>query len=695
MSRLRTHPAAILALLVCAGAARAQDSVAASATGGNDAISPYNETRQRVRYVVDLVTIPTSWNNRVMVGPLVKASRDPDPLFNTMVLGAACVSPNHEAPSGGLVFSPLSYSVWTTAGAGANSPQNTTPGSISVSAYDRQFSVGLNDFTAHASNIVGAVVGQNAADPSRLYVERTIGAVSALVAGDTSHSGTLSLGGVDRIGNIYFRAEDFNADPAFPVKIKGDNLVRVALRTRATTGAASLNVLLNLFSPENQAFDPNATSFVANNTTTTVNTPLGIAETLAPGAHFAQLIGLDFEGRFVSGRDAPTFTRVQTHRAVGVTGLRGNPSLSASTIFGGNAGTFASLAVTSGNRATAINVCGIRFNALPTLPIEPVPSSPRLLTLPAPITGPGGFTANSSNNAEFHQWLSQVSFRGPSGQVGLGQTDSGQLVAAATAKESGAGEFIAVARVAPPPSNDPAVWTVAARVGQSVLSGMDDGDGPLPPPTVLGALISATPTALSSPAVDLLGNVYFVGRWQPDGGQPATGLFKAVNTANGYQLELLLTTGQEILGANSATPYTVTALTLIDADSVASGAFHQGQILQSMIPGRETTDETSVFAMGGLAVNATIAYTRSGGQIEEYEAVLFVGPAEQPNPPCPGDTNGDGVVNFADLNAVIGAFNTVSGDAAYSAAADLDQDGDVDFADLNTVLSGFNGEPCF
>ncbi|MBL0922728.1 MAG: hypothetical protein IBJ10_11465, partial [Phycisphaerales bacterium] len=666
----------MLALVALAGSpAWAQDSVATS-PGGNDALSAYSETLQRVRYVVDLVPIPTSWDHRVLIGPVVKASRDPDPMFNTLVLGSASISPAHLAPQGGVTFAPRSFALWNQPGRGVNPSANSVPPTISVSSFARQFAVGHTDVSSSRTNIVGAVIGQNPDAPERLYVERTVGAISRLVqnGGDTA---TLALGAVDAHGNAYFRADDWNSDPAFAVRIKGDNLVRVNLPQRSATGASALNILLNLFNPTNEAFDNGATAFIANNTTTTVNTPHGIPEALG-GQVIAQLFGLDFEGKLVAGATAQFATRVLTHRAEGVVGLRGNASYSTSTVFGGNAGSLAALAVTSGERASAINVCGLSFG--PVLPVSPAPNSPRLLSLPAPINGPGGFSANAANNAEFHHWLSQVSLRGPSGQVGLGQTDTGLLVAAATAKDPTAGEFIAVATVAPPPSTDPAVWTVAAHAGKPVLSGPDDGPGGADDPVILGTLIAGASASISSPGVDRLGNVYFVSRWQPDGGQPATGLFKAVRVGSAYQLELLLTTGQEVLGANSATPYRVAALTLIDADSIASGAFHQGQVLQSMVPGRETTDETSIFSMGGLIVNATLAYTRSGGQIEEYEAVLFVGPAENPAPPCPGDTNGDGEVNFADLNAVISAFNTFAGDPAYIAGADLDGDGDVDFA---------------
>lgn len=60
------------------------------------------------------------------------------------------------------------------------------------------------------------------------------------------------------------------------------------------------------------------------------------------------------------------------------------------------------------------------------------------------------------------------------------------------------------------------------------------------------------------------------------------------------------------------------------------------------------------------------------------------------SPACPGDTNGDGVVDFTDLNATLTAYNSVEGDPNYNLGADIDGDGDVDFADLNVVVSAFN-----
>jgi Tol biopolymer transport system component len=60
---------------------------------------------------------------------------------------------------------------------------------------------------------------------------------------------------------------------------------------------------------------------------------------------------------------------------------------------------------------------------------------------------------------------------------------------------------------------------------------------------------------------------------------------------------------------------------------------------------------------------------------------------------CPGDANADGAIDFLDLNAVLSAFGSCAGDAAFLVTADLNGDNCVDFLDLNTVL-GFFGSAC-
>jgi uncharacterized membrane protein len=58
--------------------------------------------------------------------------------------------------------------------------------------------------------------------------------------------------------------------------------------------------------------------------------------------------------------------------------------------------------------------------------------------------------------------------------------------------------------------------------------------------------------------------------------------------------------------------------------------------------------------------------------------------------PCTGDSNGDDIVNFADLNAVLAAFGQTG--APGTIPGDLNNDGVVNFADLNTVLANFGSD---
>lgn len=57
---------------------------------------------------------------------------------------------------------------------------------------------------------------------------------------------------------------------------------------------------------------------------------------------------------------------------------------------------------------------------------------------------------------------------------------------------------------------------------------------------------------------------------------------------------------------------------------------------------------------------------------------------------CAADLNRDGVIGFADLNAILSTFGCVGDDCA----GDIDADGTVDFRDLNELLSSF-GVRCY
>jgi hypothetical protein len=205
-----------------------------------------------------------------------------------------------------------------------------------------------------------------------------------------------------------------------------------------------------------------------------------------------------------------------------------------------------------------------------------------------------------------------------------------------------------------------------AAIGNLVTPGPDD---PTP--------------AISAPAVDLFGNVYLVAAWEPLAADRETGLFRAVWTGSAYELDLLLTSGDLLTGANSATPYRVSGLTLADSDSLASGGFHGGQLLWQPAPGATPADGADPAAIGGVAVNAQLRYSNAGVP-ERYEAVLLIRPT--PAETCEADIDGSGATDVLDLNILLGSFNQP---VPVGESGDLTGDGFVDVTDLNALLGDF------
>ncbi|MGP1310462.1 MAG: hypothetical protein ACTS27_09725, partial [Phycisphaerales bacterium] len=89
----------------------------------------------------------------------------------------------------------------------------------------------------------------------------------------------------------------------------------------------------------------------------------------------------------------------------------------------------------------------------------------------------------------------------------------------------------------------------------------------------------------------------------------------------------------------------------------------------------------SINANGDVVFSAALIPPGAPGV--EYGSGIFVVYAKQSD--VPGDTNGDGVVNFADLNTVLSQF----GMSGSGLAGDVTGDDSVNFADLNLVLSNF------
>jgi hypothetical protein len=634
-----------------AASALGQDSVP-SAPGGNDALSPYESSSQRVRYVVDGASALTSWGNGILIAPVLKASRESDPLFRTLILGSGAASPSYLADQS---FAARSFSVWSTPGAGVHPTSNSGAGTVQVTGFDAQLGIAASEFGMSASSILGATIGLDMDNASRLYVERVVAMVSRAGAGG-AETATLSLGATDAAGNIAVRADDFNTNPATATRVLGENLLRI------NTAARSPNLnSLAAFGGANFASDSTATAYVVSNESVPTNTPTMVGQ---PGSS-PFVLGLDFSQRFRAGSTTGNLSTTTAHLAPGIAGHRGNPTFSPFASAPGGIGSVASLARpnTPGAKTSAINV----FDLLPGTPPTVDAASRRAFVLPSPVTSPA-FAANASGDAEARQYFSQASFRGGNGQVGLGLNDGGDTVAAMVVTDPTAGDVLVTVTDSLPGG----AWTVAAYPGQPVLNG--------PTGTSIGQLTS--PMVISAPAVDVLGNVYFVARWQPMPPQVETGVFKSVpDGPAGHRLELLLTTGQQIAGPNSGRTYTISQLALQDGDSIASGALHSQQIIQQQLPGRATTDPESINAFGGLAVNAVLTYDNAGTD-ESYDAVLLLLPAEDGNS-CAADFDNNGSVQVPDIFAFLAAW------FAQAPAADFDNNGSVQVPDIFAFLAAW------
>jgi len=318
------HRLSIVMMVSIAGlaaGAHAQDSVPIT-PGGNDALLPYDATSQRVRYVVDAVAVQTSWGNELLVAPVLKASRDADPLFRTLILGSLAASPSYLES---LAFASRSFSVWSAPGQGVHPTANSPGAMVALTNFEVQFGIAASEFGMTTSSVLGATVGLDMDTPSRLYVERVM-ALASRASAAGADTATLSLGAVDAAGMIALRADNFNTIPATATRVLGENLLRV--NTPARSGSANS---LAAFGGTNFASDTGSTTFVVSNETIPTNTPTIVgAPTSAPF-----VLGLDFASRFRAGSTTANLVTTTAHLALGVAGHRGNPTFSPFAAGGG------------------------------------------------------------------------------------------------------------------------------------------------------------------------------------------------------------------------------------------------------------------------------------------------------------------------------------------------------------------------
>jgi hypothetical protein len=82
--------------------------------------------------------------------------------------------------------------------------------------------------------------------------------------------------------------------------------------------------------------------------------------------------------------------------------------------------------------------------------------------------------------------------------------------------------------------------------------------------------------------------------------------------------------------------------------------------------------------------NGVVAQPQTDGDLSvSFDDISFV------PEPIAGDIDGDGDVDLTDLAALLAAYGTCEGDAAYNPAADLDESGCVDLSDLAELLANY------
>ena len=94
---------------------------------------------------------------------------------------------------------------------------------------------------------------------------------------------------------------------------------------------------------------------------------------------------------------------------------------------------------------------------------------------------------------------------------------------------------------------------------------------------------------------------------------------------------------------------------------------------------------------GGFGLSGTIGQPDAGVVMTGGGFALtggFWAAANDTYAPCPGDLNGDGVVDLTDLAILLSDFDCTGG-----CAGDVDADGDADLTDLAILLANFDA-PC-
>ncbi len=634
------------ALLLSGGASLAQDSVSIVGCYPGDAVSPWDDasamfgSEQSNTYVVDMTPILSSWGYDFGLAPIAKTGKSSLGFFNSL-MGAHGVSRHVLSMR---KFDATTYYVWQGQGYGVNNdPSLNMPGTAldATNLRGTQFAaafreMGTTDGGTDHNGVVTAIVNLDPSNTSRLYVHRIQTALGS--CDPYTELASMGMGAVDAEGNTVLRADNNNITTGGcgDTIISGNNVYIVDATNRNFA-------MRNVLSGTGNLLDP-ITKWLVALSATTHACPTLMPATVNGG--LPMYMGGDFSNQFVRGTSAATLIIDTTHLPTGITQTRGNMSYSSrnSALLSSTYGMGASLAYGPTGNADTIVLFGMGASG--------VVSGKMALTLPATVVDNAtGFINLGPGPNKFDHYHSQVAFQGGSGNVALGVDALGNILLAAEVDHptdtgpTHSGNYIAVARV----SASGVSWTMAGyndnfSAGKPILNG-PSGSGGVPigqmvPFPMLGSTIVGP--SVSAPMIDSAGNVWFLSSIELFGTNDFTiGLLRAVYDpfTFKYELELILTLGDQFYAPNSQLNWVLTDLRIADSNSVDSATCWSGNATDSAFLGYSPTHfaPADPRSLGGLVLQARILYDADKNGVfdddcgttpsmdEEYRVLLYIG----------------------------------------------------------------------
>lgn len=699
---------AIAAIAAAAGLCApvvAQDSVSNNGGGlPGDALNPWTEGC--AAYVVDLAPVTTSWGTVFGVAPVLKTSKMSSANFNALG-SSVSISPDLAQ---GVAYSQGSYIFWDTPGSGVNEEQNNPGQTVMPQGNSSRLAIAFSEFGTTDANrsysgILGAFVNYDPSSPNRLFVDRRVAAVN-MANPNNVHSSQLGGVSVDANGNIYYRGDDFGSPANMP--LVDDNIFRTRLADR------NCGVINHISA--GATIDGTDRLIVANATAHSV--PENIPASVAGGN--GVYAGPNFASQYVSGPAFGATVATTNHLDPVATSVdhRGAFGSSLHTPLGG-AYTFGVLGQDAiDDDSKVINIFGVTAGGTVV--------AKKGFLVPTTVTdNDDGFTVNYVTGYQDAHHYGSTAFRGGVGHVALGRDQLGNNLIAMTMSENGfAGDFanqIVVGRYTSP--NGPVEWTFASYVDQFNLGTFDAGkpifDGMGNEIGQLVDLISVTGgspfgPSQSAPAIDSVGNVWFMGAVElydrlPAGGSDFDGaVIRAVYdpATFSYRLELVLEVGTVIAGQNSGLNYRIDFLgTAANASTASPSSIWSSSVADRAWNNTPTAglDPADPITNGGAVIQTSITYDINGDNRfnnptsanfdpafpadEAYQVALYVGYYEE-EVPCLADlAEPFGTLNAFDVFAFLAAYNTMNPIADFAAPFGVFNAFDV-FAFLGSYNAG-------